>query len=168
MAEPAKSKKAAPATKSKSADTTAAKASDSTSSDSTSSDSTSSDSNTSTSSSSGGGGKSSRESVGGSGAVHYGFFSNIKSPEYKSGWDDIWGGEKSKPKKKAAAKSTVRKVTRKKDPVIISLSMDDLPAELQNELASVARARLKKSRVNYDSRDKAGAVSWQIECEVKR
>lgn len=168
MAETAKSKKAEPATKTKSADTPSAKASDSTSSDSTSSDST-----TSSSSSSGGGGKSSRDSVGGSGAVHYGFFSNIKSPEYKSGWDDIWGKKspskkKAPGKKKAAAKTTVRTTTKKKQPVVISLSMADLPDQIQKDLASIAREKLKKYRVSYDRRDKAGAVSWRIQCEVTR
>ena len=44
--------------------------------------------------------KSSRESIGGSSAVHYGFFSNIKTPEYRSGWDDIWSKKKSKPRTK--------------------------------------------------------------------
>ena len=44
-------------------------------------------------------GKSSKESVGGASAVHYGFFSNVKTPEYRAGWDEIWS-KKSKPKKK--------------------------------------------------------------------
>ena len=39
--------------------------------------------------------KSARESVGGKSEVHYGYFSNVKTPEYRSGWDSIWGGEKS-------------------------------------------------------------------------
>ena len=34
-----------------------------------------------------GGGKSARESAGGSNEIHYGYFSNIKTPEYRSGWD---------------------------------------------------------------------------------
>ena len=46
--------------------------------------------------------------------------------------------------------------------------MDDLPEQLQEALASVARTRLKKSRISYDRRNKAGGVSWRIECEVKR
>ena len=40
------------------------------------------------------GGKSAKESVGGAAVGHYGYFSNIKTPEYKSGWDDIWGKKK--------------------------------------------------------------------------
>ena len=50
-------------------------------------------------------GKSARESVGGAAVGHYGYFSNIKTPEYKSGWDDIWGKKtKTGTRKKAAAK----------------------------------------------------------------
>ena len=38
-----------------------------------------------------GGGKSSRDSIGGSKEVHYGYFSSVRTPEYRSGWDEIWG-----------------------------------------------------------------------------
>ena len=140
--------------------------SDSKSTSSKATESSSSDSTT-TSGSAGGGGKSSRESVGGASAVHYGYFSNIKSPEYKSGWDEIWG-EKSKPRKKTAAKNLSQKTTRKKEPLVVRLSMDDLPESIRKGLAAAARDELKKSRVNYDNRQKAGAVSWRIECEIKR
>lgn len=103
-------------------------------------------------------GKSSKEAVGGAGAVHYGFFSNVKTPEYRSGWDEIWS-KKSKPKKKQP--------TRAREPVVISLALDDLPADLQNSLAAVVRAKLRKTRINYDKRAEAGAVAWRIDCEVK-
>ena len=102
-------------------------------------------------------GKSSKESVGGASAVHYGFFSNVKTPEYREGWDEIWS-KKSKPKKKRAA--------RRKEPVVISFAYDDLPAELQNSLAELARAKLGKSQIGYDKSAAAGAVAWRIDCEV--
>ena len=105
------------------------------------------------------GGKSSRESIGGASAVHYGFFSNVKSPQYRSGWDDIWSN-KTKPKKKKPARA--------KEPVTISVAFDELPEEVRRSLAGVARAHMKKSRINYDNRTKAGAVTWRIDCEVKR
>jgi len=124
-------------------------------------------SSTSSSTSSDGGGKSSRESVGGASAVHYGYFSNIKTREYKSGWDEIWGNN-SKPKKKTAAKSTPRKPARNKEPLVLTMSLNDLPDQLQEDLADIARKKLKKSRISYDRRRKADAVTWRIECEVKR
>lgn len=123
------------------------------------------------SSSGGEGGKSARESVGGAAVGHYGFFSNIKTPEYKSGWDDIWGNKKSggKKQKPAAKKTTPSKPPSKpKAPRVVAFDFEDLPADLQAGLAEAAQAQLKKSRINYAGRDKAGAVSWRIECTVER
>ncbi|MAI49263.1 MAG: hypothetical protein CMM16_01700 [Rhodospirillaceae bacterium] len=115
----------------------------------------------------GDGGKSARESVGGAEVGHYGYFSNIKTPEYKSGWDDIWGEKKSDDIKKKVA--TKRKAAPKSTaPREVSLDFETLPVDLQVALASEARKQLKKSRINYDHRDKAGAVSWRIDCRVER
>ena len=98
------------------------------------------------SSSSGSGGstgKSSRESVGGATAVHYGYFSNIKTPEYKSGWDDIWG-KKTQSSRTNGVKSrsgTRAKIAGKsKEPVVVSLSLEDLPEEVRLALVEAARA----------------------------
>jgi hypothetical protein len=118
------------------------------------------------SSSGGEGGKSARDSVGGAAVGHYGYFSNIKTPEYKSGWDDIWGNDKSAGKKKASAKK--KAAPKRKEPRVVAFDFEDLPAELQAGLADAARAQLKKARINYATRDKAGAVTWRIECKVER
>jgi hypothetical protein len=134
--------------KSKSTDSSPAKTSESSSSSETLSSTSSSE-----------GGKSSKESVGGSSAVHYGYFSNTKTPEYRSGWDDIWS-EKKKPAKK-------RKVA-PKQPVTIEVAFAELPKSIQDGLADAARAELKISRVNYDNRAKKGDVTWQLTCEMKR
>ena len=131
--------------------------------------STPSASSESTSSGSGEAGKSARESIGGATVGHYGFFSNIKTPEYKSGWDDIWGKPEKSGKKTAGKKTAGKKAAaKKKAPVTVWLDLEDLPAELQAGLADAARAQLKKMRVNYDSRDRAGAVTWRIHCDVER
>mgnify|MGYP001188049928 CR=1 FL=1 len=97
--------------------------------------------------------KSSRESIGGPSAVHYGYFSNIKSPEYRSGWDDIWSKKKSKP--------------RTKKPVCVNFSFQSLPNDVQSALVAAARKELKKARVNFDNREKMGEVIWHLKCEVK-
>ena len=123
------------------------------------SDSTKAPESTSSTTDKGEGGKSSRESIGGASAVHYGYFSNVKTPKYRSGWDDIWS-KGTKPKKKKPARTN--------EPIAISLALDELPDELQKSLADIARAHLKKSRINYDNRAKVGAVTWRIDCEVKR
>jgi hypothetical protein len=112
-------------------------------------------------------GKSARDSVGGAAAGHYGFFSNIKTPEYKSGWDDIWGKQKRGLSKNAP-------ITNKKPAIkrngkrVVAFDFEDLPAELQDGLIDAAKVQLKKSRINYENRTKAGAVSWRIECTVER
>ena len=104
-------------------------------------------------------GKSSKESVGGKDAVHYGFFSNVKTPEYRSGWDDIWA--------KAKKPGKLRK-NEKKEPLILEIKFAELPPTIQEALADVARVKMKKSRISYDSREKKGGVSWNLSCEVKR
>ena len=90
---------------------------------------------------------------------HYGFFSNDKTPEYRSGWDDIWAKAKKpgKPRKKE-----------KKEPLILEIKFAELPPTIQEALADVARVKIKKSRISYDSRKKKGGVSWNLSCEVKR
>ncbi len=103
-------------------------------------------------------GKSSKESVGGKDAVHYGFFSNVKTPEYRTGWDDIWS------KTKKPGKSRKKE---KKEPLILEIKFDELPPTIQEALADAVRVKMKKSRISYDSREKKGGVSWNLSCEVK-
>ena len=117
---------------------------------------TSKNSSTDTSGSSGSGvasEKSSRESIGGPGAVHYGFFSNIKTPEYRSGWDDIWSTKKRKPR--------INKT------ISVDFSFKSLPTDVQSALVIAARNELKKVKVNFDNREKKGEIIWHLKCEVK-
>ncbi len=44
----------------------------------------------------GAGGKSARESVGGTSQVHYGYFSSVRSNSYRSGWDGLWSKKSRK------------------------------------------------------------------------
>ncbi len=118
------------------------------------------DSSSSPSSSSSEGGKSAKEAIGGAKTGHYGYFSNIKTPEYKSGWDDIWGKKKKKPAK--------RKKVVSKEPVVVEIDVYDLPEDAQAALADAAKIGLKGRRISYDNRAKKGDVSWRIVCEVKR
>lgn len=103
------------------------------------------------------GGKSARQSVGGTKEVHYGYFSNVRTPEYKSGWESIWGRGKPAGGRKARPKA-----------VRIEMDINDLPEEARRGLVEAARGKLKRSRLSYESRAAAGAVSWRIECEVRR
>ena len=114
--------------------------------------------------------------MGGAGAVHYGFFSNVKTPQYRSGWDSIWSKDDKSDKKSAqksnksveAKKSPARRSIRPKDPLEVNLTLDDLPDPVREALIEAARAKLKGSRVSYNGREKAGAVSWTIACTIRR
>ena len=134
------------------------KASKSTTSDPSSSSAPESSSSPSSSPSEGG--KSAKEAIGGAKTGHYGYFSNIKTPEYKSGWDDIWGKKKKKPAK--------RKKAALREPVAVEIGIDDLPEDAQAALADAAKEALKGRRISYYNRAKKGDVSWSIMCEVKR
>ena len=112
-------------------------------------------------------GKSVRESVGGSGDVHYGYFSSVRTPAYRSGWDAIWSKNGDGEGERRSARSEP-KPRKKPQPITLSLDLDSLPGALRDGLVEIARAELKKSRVNYERRDKAGAVDWRIVCRVDR
>ncbi|PPR11001.1 MAG: hypothetical protein CFH41_01101 [Alphaproteobacteria bacterium MarineAlpha11_Bin1] len=109
-------------------------------------------------------GKSAKESVGGAAVGHYGYFSNIKTPEYKSGWDDIWG-KKKKPGGKKKSRTKVEQKPRA--PIFVSLDFEDLPPEVCAVLAQAVRAQLRKKRISYDARQKKGDVDWTIDCKVR-
>lgn len=47
---------------------------------------------------------SARESVGGTSEVHYGYFSNVRNDNYRSGWDDIWNAKPRKPRRNTRKK----------------------------------------------------------------
>ena len=122
-------------------------------------------------------GKSARESAGGKSDVHYGYFSSVRTPAYRSGWDEIWGsenggdadnGDETPRQRRAAAARASRpaKPRKRRDPITVTLDLDDLPPDLKDGLVEIASARLKKSRVSYARRDKAGAIDWRITCRV--
>ena len=120
-------------------------------------------------------GKSARESAGGKADVHYGYFSSVRTPAYRSGWDAIWGGDNGDgsdnddetPRQRRAARTrSTAKARKRRDPITVTLDLDDLPPALKDGLVEIASAELKKSRVSYARRDKAGAIDWRIVCRV--
>ncbi len=112
-------------------------------------------------------GKSARESIGGAKDVHYGYFSSVRTPAYRSGWDAIWGGNDGMAETPRAGRKKA-KPRRRPAPITLTLDLEDIPADVRDGLAAIAREQLKKSRVSYDRRDKAGAVDWRIECRIDR
>ena len=156
---------------------TSSKSSDSKSKDSSSSDtpttkSTLSDTAKSSSDSDKGSsdsdkGKSAKESIGGKSDIHYGFFSSVRTPEYRSGWDDIWGssdaeksgGKSTKGRSNGKSKSGAKSAS-------VELTFADLPDDVRDGLVEAARRKIKKSRSSYDKLDASGKVDWTISVTV--
>ena len=142
-------------------------------SDSKSKDSGSSDSSTSKSTESGdsgnSGGKSAKESIGGATDIHYGFFSSVRTPAYRSGWDEIWAKKEARPARKKGANSTSKNKSKTgAKPTTVNLSISDLPENVQESLVETARLKMRKSRSNYDKLDALGLVDWTIGVTVNR
>ena len=161
-------------TKSKSTDAApkAAESTESTSAASSSTDTKSSDSGTDSGKEAG---KSAREAIGGTADAHYGYFSSVRTPAYRSGWDSIWGNgngtngadeDEAPGQRRAARASRPAKARKRRDPITVTLDLDALPPSLKDALVELARAELKKSRVSYERRDKAGAIDWRITCRA--
>ena len=117
-------------------------------------------------------GKSQKETVSSS-DVHYGYFSSVRTPAYRRGWDEIFGKAKDSDNSKASNDSH-RQVTRKKKkasirhPLTLELNFDELSDELRMALSDEIKRKVKRQRINFDKRNAAGAVRWNITCEIKR
>jgi hypothetical protein len=101
--------------------------------------------------------KSAKDSIGGASEVHYGFFSSVRTPEYRSGWDDIWGKSDGKPPRKTGAKKNSNA-----KPATVGLKIDDLPDDIRDGLVEAARRKMRKSRSSYDKLHASGQVDWTI------
>jgi hypothetical protein len=84
-------------------------------------------------------------------------FSSVTTPEYRSGWADIFG-----PKGKAVSS----KKAKPKLPASLSVSWDDLDTDGQSALEDIARKLAKKKRLNYDKLQSNGQIDWRISCEI--
>ncbi len=133
----------------------------SSSSDSKKSSSSSESSSSSSSASSGGSGKSQRESVGGSKEVHYGYFSSVRTPEYRSGWDAIWGK-----KSKSSTKTVKNKVKKLAGPVELDLAFDKLPDNLREALMEHVRKKLRRTPNGFKKLQESGAVDWNLTVRI--
>ena len=127
----------------------------------TESKSSSSITSTTATTSSGGDGKSTRDSIGGSQEVHYGYFSSVRTPEYRSGWDDIWG-------KKSKTKSAPKSKAKTKGPVDLEICFDTLPADLRDGLMEHARNKLRRTPTGFKKLQEAGDIEWTLSVRVEK
>ena len=96
-----------------------------------------------------------KKSSGGSRPISH--FSSVSTPEYRSGWAEIFGSkEKAAPKKKAKPKL----------PATLGISWEDLDADGQAALETIARKLAKKKRLNYDKLLDNGQIDWRISCDI--
>ena len=107
------------------------------------------------------GGKSSRDSIGGSKEVHYGYFSSVRTPEYRSGWDEIWG-------KKSKMKSAPKSKAKTKGPVDLDLEFDKIPANLRDGLMEHARKKLRRTPAGFKKLQEAGDIEWTLSVRVEK
>ena len=149
------------AKKSSSSDSKKSSSSDSkksSSSDSKKSSASSDSSSSSSNSSNNGGGKSQRDSVGGTQEVHYGYFSSVRTPEYRNGWEAIWG-KKSKKTSGGTAKKPI-------GPVELNLEFDKLPKNLQEALMEHARKKLRRTSKGFKTLQDKGSVDWSLSVRI--
>ncbi|MBO89787.1 MAG: hypothetical protein CMP14_09725 [Rickettsiales bacterium] len=130
----------------------------SSSSDSKKSSASSDSSASSSSSSNGGGGKSQRDSIGGSKEVHYGYFSSVRTPEYRNGWEAIWGKKSKKSSGGKAKKST--------GPVELNFEFDTLPENLQEALMEHARKKLRRTPKGFKKLQEMNAIDWSLSVRI--
>ena len=130
----------------------------SSSSDSKKSSASSDSSSSSSNSSNNGGGKSQRDSVGGTQEVHYGYFSSVRTPEYRNGWEAIWG-KKSKKTSGGTAKKPI-------GPVELNLEFDKLPENLQEALMEHARKKLRRTSKGFKTLQEKGSVDWSLSVRI--
>ena len=83
------------------------------------------------------------------------FFSSVRTDEYRSGWDSVFG----------KAKTPSR---RRKGPHIVELSLADLTEEERAALLGAAKRKARGRRVNLDRAAKNGELDWTIVCRIGR
>jgi len=138
----AKEAKSATSKESKSSSATAEKASSSASETSTSSETSSSTSKKT-----------------GSSNRPISYFSSVSTDEYRSGWEEIFGGQKPKKEKNI----TLRK---SKLPTTLSIDFDDLDDTTRQSLESAARKSAKKQKINYDKIQAENRTVWSLSCRL--
>ncbi|MBT6442280.1 MAG: hypothetical protein HOK61_07630 [Alphaproteobacteria bacterium] len=117
-----------------------------------------------------GAGKAQKDTVS-TGGVHYGYFSSVRTPAYRKGWDEIFGKKDSagdESEKPTARKRGKGKRATIKQPITVDLDIDELPDDLRAALGDEIRRQIKGKRINYDKLTSAGAVHWSISCEIRR
>ena len=101
-----------------------------------------------------GGGKSSRDSIGGSKEVHYGYFSSVRTPEYRSGWGRNFGARNPRRNPRQNRKP------RPKARSILTLSSTNYRPTWRDGLMEHARKKLRRTPAGFKKLQEAGDIEW--------
>ena len=84
------------------------------------------------------------------------FFSSVRSDEYRAGWDSVFGKTRSPSR------------SRRKDPVTLELSGEDLTEEEYAAVLGAAKRKARGRRVGLDRAAKNGELDLSIVCRIGR
>jgi hypothetical protein len=87
-------------------------------------------------------------------------FSSVSTPEYRSGWDSIFGGGKD------AKKTASNGLKNEKFPKKFVLKNTDINAELRYLLDETLKILAKKQGVSLNEIKKIGIVEYNINCNI--
>lgn len=84
------------------------------------------------------------------------YFSSVRSDEYRAGWDSVFGKTKSTSPR------------RRKGPVTLELSGEDLTEEEYAAVVGAAKRKARGRRVGLDRAAKKGELDLSIVCRIGR
>ena len=87
------------------------------------------------------------------------YFSSVSTDEYRSGWEEIFGGQKPKKEKNITPRKS-------KLPTTLSIDFDDLDETTRQSLEVAARKSAKKQKINYDKIQAENRTVWSLSCRL--
>ena len=88
-------------------------------------------------------------------------FSSVSTPEYRSGWESIFGGSKS------ANNRSSNSTNGEYFPEYLSIIDEDIDEELRNILFKAFQRQAKKQGVNFANIKKLAVFEFSISCSLK-
>lgn len=89
------------------------------------------------------------------------YFSSVSTPEYRSGWENIFGSNSDNGEPEEAKRGK-----KARQPVDLEIALEDLDADIQVALEAVAAKMAKRQRLKYDKLRDQNKVSWEITCRI--
>ena len=135
----------------------------STTSDSTNSTSDSTSASTSASTSDSSATSSSTTKGKSAAALSTSHFSSVRSDKYRAGWEEIFGGGKTKSVRRDR---TVHTKAKPNGPVSVELSHEDLHSDLLKELEVALRQKARKEKIKLGRISRSRPLTWRLTGEI--